>query len=74
MTTDPNSPRLFRAYLAHVRPATDGGQRDTGRDRVDRLHQPEREVAQYRIGYEQGYLTREAYEQARERLLDDADA
>jgi len=74
MSMDPDPHWLFRAQLAHDRPATDGSQRDTDRERVDRLHQPEREVAQYRIGYERGYLTRETYEQARERLLNDADA
>jgi len=64
--TDPPDPHwMLRARIAHDRLTAIGGRRE----RLERLYCPERDVAQYRLAYEQGCVTRQAYEQARERLL-----
>jgi hypothetical protein len=60
----PNQHWMVRAKLAHDR-LTDSDERE----RLERQYRPELDVAQYRLAYEQGDLSRQAYDRARERLL-----
>jgi hypothetical protein len=70
MSTKPHPHWLNRARVAHDRLSRDHDEHE----RLRRQHRPTWELEQYRLARDYGAISREAYLQARDRLLDDADA
>jgi len=59
---------MLRARIAHDRLATDGGQRETNRERLNEQYRVEREVAQYHLALQGGYITEQEFRRAKQRL------
>lgn len=67
--TDPPHPHwMLRARIAHDRLATDGGQRETTRERLNEGYRVEREVGQYHLALQEGHITQQEFRRAKQRL------
>ena len=68
MTSRPNPHWMLRARIAHDRLATDGGQREPNRERLNEQYRVEREVGQYHLALQEGHITEQEFRRAKQRL------